>query len=200
MSSSRQHFQPQDLDEHDFELTEDGRLPSSFNYRLHTAKYDDGRSIDWLLEETAERERISAKKSSRGVGGLVSIWTESIKMWMVVVATGAGIGLAGAWLDVLVKWCPFPSCITLTLANVLNSGLETCAKDAVHMVSSITKLLAAVVLIVCTEHPPMLHGAHTYYSRGTLHRMEDLERILSPTIHFGRVTSSVLGLRRFGRS
>jgi hypothetical protein len=155
MSSSRHQFRPQDLDEHDFELTEDGRLPS-YNSRLYTTKYDDGRSIDWLLEETAERERISAKKSRRGVGGLVSIWTESIKMWMVVVATGVGIGLAGAWLDVLVKWCPLPSCITLTLANLFNSGLGTCEKAVVHTVSSITKLLAAVVLTVCTVLSPML--------------------------------------------
>ena len=26
-------------------------------------------------------------------------------MWLVIVLTGMGVGVAGAWLDVLVKWC-----------------------------------------------------------------------------------------------
>ena len=37
--------------------------------------------------------------------GLLALILDSAGMWLVVVLTGLGIGVVGAWLDVLVKWC-----------------------------------------------------------------------------------------------
>ncbi|KAJ3843242.1 Cl-channel protein [Lentinula raphanica] len=67
-------------------------------------KYRDGSSIDWLHEEALERERDHLKKSQKSIRSLLSIWADSARVWLVVIATGIGIGVAGAWLDVLVKW------------------------------------------------------------------------------------------------
>ncbi|KDR80589.1 hypothetical protein GALMADRAFT_240906 [Galerina marginata CBS 339.88] len=84
-----------------YELTEDGRLPIPFQ---RTAKYQDGNTIDWLHEETLERERNHALESQAGVRGILLPALEAARMWFVVIVTGFGIGIAGAWLDVLVKW------------------------------------------------------------------------------------------------
>lgn len=93
-----------DPEEEEFELDEHGRLAGTPAYESYTAKYEDGRSIDWLREEARERERIHAQRSQRGVRGVLLLWMDSVRLWLVVVATGIGIGLVGAWLDVLVMW------------------------------------------------------------------------------------------------
>jgi len=72
--------------------------------RCHT--YEDGHSIDWLS---------SPQKSPTHRGVSVAQYREQImdgiRTWFVVIMSGVGIGLAGAWLDVLVKWCVFYDCI-----------------------------------------------------------------------------------------
>ncbi|KAG2011665.1 voltage-gated chloride channel [Coprinopsis cinerea AmutBmut pab1-1] len=84
-----------------YELTEYGLLAEPPKYG---DKYRDGSSIDWLHEENAERERNHALQSEAGIRGALLPALDSIRMWIVVIATGIGIGLAGAWLDILVKW------------------------------------------------------------------------------------------------
>jgi chloride channel 3/4/5 len=91
--------------EEEYELGEDGNLLGTPEKQAFTPKYKEGSSIDWLREESSERERIQAQRSLHGVRGLLSLWGDSFFMWIIVVATGIGIGVAGAWLDVLVKWC-----------------------------------------------------------------------------------------------
>lgn len=89
----------------EYELTADGDL---YNVNVQPEpgkKYPDGASIDWLQEEAAERERSHALHSQAGVRGALLPALDSARMWIVVIATGIGIGLAGAWLDMLVKWC-----------------------------------------------------------------------------------------------
>ena len=66
--------------------------------------YEDGNTIDWLREENAERERRRRLKSHRGVKGLWLPFIDDSKMWFIIVVTGIGIGVMGAWLDVMVKW------------------------------------------------------------------------------------------------
>ncbi|PBK72548.1 Cl-channel protein [Armillaria solidipes] len=88
--------------EESYALTENGQLHDTTKY--HAARYQDGSSIDWLYEEALERERTQAQRSQHGVRGLLLPWIDSARMWLVVILTGIGIGLAGAWLDVLVKW------------------------------------------------------------------------------------------------
>ncbi|KZP21056.1 Cl-channel protein [Athelia psychrophila] len=66
--------------------------------------YQDGNSIDWLREESAERERVRLLHSHRGLRGLLLPFWDASSMWFVIVLTGIGIGVTGAWLDVLVKW------------------------------------------------------------------------------------------------
>ncbi|KAG6891248.1 hypothetical protein C0995_008500 [Termitomyces sp. Mi166 len=83
-----------------YELTEDGRLPDTTKFPRH---YKDGSSIDWLHEEAVERERIHALKAQAGVRGLLLPLLESSRLWLVVILAGMGIGITGAWLDVLVK-------------------------------------------------------------------------------------------------
>ncbi|KAF8967680.1 Cl-channel protein [Flammula alnicola] len=88
-------------EEDQFELTEDGRIPIPYR---RTAKYQDGNTIDWLHEEGLERERNHALQSQAGIRGILLPALESARMWFIVIVTGIGIGIAGAWLDVLVKW------------------------------------------------------------------------------------------------
>ncbi|KAF4611188.1 hypothetical protein D9613_006904 [Agrocybe pediades] len=88
-------------EEDQYELTEDGRIPIPYR---RTAKYQDGNTIDWLHEEGLERERNHALQSQAGVRGILLPVLESTRMWFIVIMTGIGIGIAGAWLDVLVKW------------------------------------------------------------------------------------------------
>ncbi|KAF9563934.1 Cl-channel protein [Agrocybe pediades] len=88
-------------EEDQYELTEDGRIPIPYR---RTAKYQDGNTIDWLHEEGLERERNHALQSQAGVRGILLPALESTRMWFIVIMTGIGIGIAGAWLDVLVKW------------------------------------------------------------------------------------------------
>ena len=86
----------------EYELTVGGEL-----FNLHSSKYLDtveGRSIDWLHEDATERDRIHRQRSQPGIRGLLLPLIDVSKMWLVVVLTGIGIGVAGAWLDILVKW------------------------------------------------------------------------------------------------
>ncbi|KAF9031391.1 Cl-channel protein [Hymenopellis radicata] len=93
---------PTDYHEENYELNAEGRLVDSQPH--YASKYQDGSSIDWLYEELVERERTHTQRSQRGVRGLILPWTDSVQRWFIIIATGIGIGLAGAWLDVLVKW------------------------------------------------------------------------------------------------
>jgi chloride channel 3/4/5 len=102
-----QHHALLDAGAHDrevetYELTVRGEV-----LNLRSSKYLDnaeGRSIDWLHEEAMERERTHRQRSQPGVRGLLVPLIDVSKMWLVVVLTGIGIGVAGAWLDILVKW------------------------------------------------------------------------------------------------
>lgn len=90
----------------EYDLSETGQLLSSSQPLLKRAvRYEDGSTIDWLREETAERDRVKALRTQRGVRGVLGPAVDSSKLWLVLVLTGIGIGVVGAWLDVLVKWC-----------------------------------------------------------------------------------------------
>ncbi|KIY66841.1 Cl-channel protein [Cylindrobasidium torrendii FP15055 ss-10] len=85
--------------EEEYELTASGNL-----HPAYTTKYKDGSSIDWLNEELVERARTQQQRSQRGIRGIFLPWRDSAQRWFVIIVTGIGVGLAGAWLDVLVKW------------------------------------------------------------------------------------------------
>ncbi|KAI0079343.1 Cl-channel protein [Panus rudis PR-1116 ss-1] len=91
-----------------YELLGDGSLrdsnsSSSLNLKQRH-KYKDRSTIDWLLEEGIERERQRSLQSHRGIRGAIAPILDNSGMWLVIILTGAGIGITGAWLDVLVKW------------------------------------------------------------------------------------------------
>ena len=88
-------------EEDQYELTEDGRIPIPYR---KVAKYQDGNTIDWIYEGNLEREQNHALHSQAGARGILLPALESARMWFIVIVTGMGIGIAGAWLDVLVKW------------------------------------------------------------------------------------------------
>lgn len=88
-------------EEDQYELTEDGRVPSKYPTN---PTYQDGSTIDWLREEGLERERNYRLQSQAGIRGILIPTLESARLWLLVILTGFGIGIAGAWLDVLVKW------------------------------------------------------------------------------------------------
>jgi chloride channel 3/4/5 len=90
-------------DEELYELTEDGHLYEMNPKRA--GKYDDGSTIDWLREDSSERQRIHTLRSQPGARGILLPLAEASRVWFVVVMTGMGIGITGAWLDILVKWC-----------------------------------------------------------------------------------------------
>ncbi|KAF8661351.1 hypothetical protein AX16_001446 [Volvariella volvacea WC 439] len=88
-----------------YELTENGTLaPSPSSKEWLPSRYTDGTSIDWLREESAGRARNVELRQQLGARGLLLPIADSFRMWFVVIGTGIGIGIAGAWLDVLVKW------------------------------------------------------------------------------------------------
>ena len=88
--------------EDNYELTEDGRLPASQTQYL--PQYKDGETIDWIHEEGLERQRNHELQSHAGIRGWLLPTLASARVWLVIILTGAGVGFAGAWLDILVKW------------------------------------------------------------------------------------------------
>ena len=128
-------------DAEQYELTEDGRaLDTQSSW---SAKYPDGSTIDWLQQDAAERERNQVLQSQAGMRGILLPMLEAFRMWFVVIATGIGIGLIGAWLDILVKWCAFS--FYFYCAGVEHPGLGTYARDVAPMDFSITRLHAVEV-------------------------------------------------------
>ena len=87
-----------------YELGEDGNLIGHQAAPIYTKRYHEGSTIDWFHEDFKEREREEGQKALRGARGILVPFFDSMRMWLVVIGTGIGIGLAGAWLDVLVKW------------------------------------------------------------------------------------------------
>ncbi|KAF8587856.1 hypothetical protein K439DRAFT_1645720 [Ramaria rubella] len=59
---------------------------------------------DWVHEEAVERIRRYKLSSHHGLRGLLlPLWDNSC-VWLVLIGTGLGVGVIGAWLDVLVAW------------------------------------------------------------------------------------------------
>ena len=98
-----------DAEAYEFVDHETGPLLSTPSLHKQTA-YEEGSSIDWLREEAAERERKRAIQSRRGLHGLLGMVLDSGGLWLVIILTGVGVGVLGAWLDVLVKWCALRYC------------------------------------------------------------------------------------------
>lgn len=84
-----------------FDLTENGDLWRAPPRRRTRVRHRDGESIDWIREEAVERERRWNVRSMSVLKGTV---LPSLNMWIVLIATGIGVGVTGAWLDVLVQW------------------------------------------------------------------------------------------------
>lgn len=59
---------------------------------------------DWLHEEAVERSRQHRLKTLHGLRGLLLPLLDSSRTWFISIATGVGVGVTGAWLDVLVRW------------------------------------------------------------------------------------------------
>ena len=90
-----------------FELLERGgllRTPGTPELAA-SVPYSEGTTIDWHREEAVERERKRSHHAQRGLRGVLGPIVDSSRMWLVIILTGVGIGILGAWLDVLVKWC-----------------------------------------------------------------------------------------------
>jgi chloride channel 3/4/5 len=58
-------------------------------------QYEDGDSVDWLREQSTERERHHRMLSQRGIKALLWPFVDACGMWSVIVLTGIGIGLVG---------------------------------------------------------------------------------------------------------
>jgi len=59
---------------------------------------------DWQYEEAAERARKQSIRSERGLRRVFAPLFDSVRLWVVLILTGAGVGIIGAYLDVLVAW------------------------------------------------------------------------------------------------
>ncbi|KAH9943797.1 chloride channel [Amylocystis lapponica] len=94
----------QDAEEFELRTPESPFFPLSSRSLGKQPSYHEGGTIDWWHEEAAERERKRLLRTRHGFQGLLALILDSCSMWLVIVLTGVGIGTAGAWLDVLVKW------------------------------------------------------------------------------------------------
>ncbi|THH09923.1 hypothetical protein EW145_g1683 [Phellinidium pouzarii] len=93
-------------EEEQYELRDDHALLDA-STRMNNRKkpaYADGSTIDWLQEEAEERSRLHHLRSLRGLRGLLLPLLDSSRVWFIVVITGIGVGITGAWLDILVHW------------------------------------------------------------------------------------------------
>lgn len=102
MTSGSTRYPPTRYEEEEYELTEDGVLLEP--NQIPPTKYKDRSTINWLQEGMTERDRQQKLKSKAGVRGILAPAFEAAREWLVVILTGMGIGIAGAWLDILVKW------------------------------------------------------------------------------------------------
>ncbi|KAG8958639.1 hypothetical protein FRC03_008939 [Tulasnella sp. 419] len=94
--------------EHDGSSQPDETDPFANNWD-HSApevrrSYKQGGTIDWMDEESSERAHKQHLKSQYGLRGIVLPLLDSWRTWLVLILSGAGIGVIGAWLDVLVAW------------------------------------------------------------------------------------------------
>jgi len=77
-------------------------------------------------------------------------FVDASRMWLVIVITGMGVGLTGAWLDVLVKWSVDEVCFGSILAtDGVISGWLIFEKATVYMDSSTISRRVVVDLMVC---------------------------------------------------
>ena len=60
--------------------------------------------VDWLYEEAAERSRQHDLRALHGLRGFWAPLLDTIRTWFIIIATGVGVGVIGAWLGVLVQW------------------------------------------------------------------------------------------------
>ncbi|KAG8834550.1 hypothetical protein FRC17_008384 [Serendipita sp. 399] len=74
------------------------------NFLAGPQVYAQGGTIDWQHEEAIERVRQQQLESQRGLRRLVSSFLEGTRVWLVLCLTGAGVGVIGAFLDILVAW------------------------------------------------------------------------------------------------
>lgn len=61
-------------------------------------------SLDWFHEEAKARKHAQSVHSGRGLRRALSIIFDNTTLWVVLIATGIGIGFVGGWLDILVAW------------------------------------------------------------------------------------------------
>ncbi|CCA72200.1 related to chloride channel protein 3, partial [Serendipita indica DSM 11827] len=66
--------------------------------------YPERSTIDWQFEDVVERSRQQSLRSQRGIRRAVSSFFEATRVWLILCLTGAGVGLIGASLDILVAW------------------------------------------------------------------------------------------------
>ncbi|KZS94576.1 Cl-channel protein [Sistotremastrum niveocremeum HHB9708] len=67
-------------------------------------RYVDGETIDWYKEEASSRAEVQHFQTYRGLRRLVLPLLAASKFWFVIVITGVGVGVVGAFLDILVAW------------------------------------------------------------------------------------------------
>ena len=104
---------------------------------------------------------------------------DSAGMWLVIILTGVGIGVLGAWLDVLVKWYVLYWLVRARCRWIHGIGWGTCEKGVVRTGSSTTKLRAVAVSTVSAT--TVFVSTSVLYvtssSWGDLSRMANMERI-----------------------
>lgn len=104
--SPGRHQDPSTSTSSSFELLEhSGLLRSSPSFDTDAQlPYAEGSTIDWHREEALERDRTRVVHDRRGWRGVLGPALDSTRVWLVIILTGVGVGIAGAWLDVLVRW------------------------------------------------------------------------------------------------
>ncbi|KLO19071.1 Cl-channel protein [Schizopora paradoxa] len=87
-----------------YELNDESDVETLMRQPMKAASAIDSATIDWLQEDAFERSRQQRLHSIHGVQGLLAQLFDTWRIWFITVMTGVGVGVIGAWLDVLVRW------------------------------------------------------------------------------------------------
>lgn len=105
--------------------------------------------IDWQYEEAAERARKQSIRSERGLRRVFAPFLDSVRLWVVLILTGVGVGIIGAYLDVLVAWLSDLKSGHCRYGFYYNQQACCSGVDRKDLFSACNSLIVALIEYIC---------------------------------------------------